>query len=426
MFKRIVAILLTFASLLSVCGFAAGGAMKLGVTKIESEAFSGDVSLTTLTLDEELTYIGSEAFKDCTGLTAIYCFNDALVIEDDAFDGVTDAVVYCNSMSTMDTFAHNKGMTVKYLNAFETACDTPESEASVLLPITWSVVNPMPGRDVKSTFTYKVYREGVAAPVQTTTTTAQELTYTPTVGGNYHVDITMDNELTSTTLSTGKISVASILTMGTFNKKPIQWQVLAVNGKQALVVTKTGLTMGSYFNPSWIKYKYCHWSGSNIGVESTNYKGSAPESSSTRYRQSISHNHVPLSKDETKWGTEADLYYLHARYWCNTTFYESAFTASEKKRILSVTNKNADSPAGVDGGSDTVDRVFFLSYDEVNRYLPTAADRKLGIDWWLRSPGKYRVNAMYVYANGNISTSGSDVGHNNVYYRPAMWIKIGA
>lgn len=424
MFKRIVAILLVLASLLSVCGFAAGGATKLGVTRIESEAFSGDVSLTTLTIDEELTYIGSAAFKDCTGLTAIYCFNDAIVIEDDAFDGVTNAVVYCNSMSTMDNFAHNKGMTVKYLNAFETACDTADGEASVLLPITWSVVNPMPGRDIKSTFTYKVYRDGVTNPVQTTTTTSQEVTYTPTVGGNYYVDITMDNELTSTTLSTSKVTVASVLTMGTFNNKPIQWQVLTVNGKQALVVSKTGLRTGSYFDPEWIKFKYTYWAKSYVGNISTNYRGSGEATSKSQW-PAFSPTHVPLDWDGKKWGTEADLYYLHARYWCNTTFYESAFTASEKKRILSVTNKNADSPAGIDGGPDTVDRVFFLSYDEVNRYLPTAAERKIGVDWWLRSPGKYRVNAMYVYANGNISTSGSDVGHNNVYYRPAMWIKIG-
>ena len=431
MFKRIVAILLVLASLFSVCACAAGGATKLGVTRIESEAFSGDVSLTTLTLDEETAYIGSQAFKDCTGLTAIYCFNDSIVIEDDAFEGVTDAVVYCNSLSTMDAYAHDRGMTVKYLNTFETACDTPDGEASVLLPITWSVVNPMPGRDVKSTFTYRVYRDGVASPVQTATTTDLEFVYTPTVGGDYYVDITMDNEYTSTTLSTNKVTVASVLTMGTYDGNPIQWMVLTVSGKKALVLSKSALVKRSYFNPSWIKFKYTYWAKSYVGIEGINYRGSNAATSSTNWNNisksgPISPSHIPLDWDGKKWGTDADLFYLHARYWCNTTFYQGSFTSSERSRILSVTNKNADSPKGIAGGPDTEDRIFFLSYDEVDRYMPNESQRDINKDWWLRSPGGVRCNAMYVRgSDGSVSTSGADVGHSDVWYRPAMWIRIG-
>ena len=45
--------------------------------------------------------------------------------------------------------------------------------------------------------------------------------------------------------------------------------------------------------------------------------------------------------------------------------------------------------------------------------------------WWLRTPGQFLCNAIYVLQNGVISTYGSDVGHHNLGYRPAMWITIG-
>ncbi len=96
----------------------------------------------------------------------------------------------------------------------------------------------------------------------------------------------------------------------------------------------------------------------------------------------------------------------------------------------------------VDGSSDTEEDIFFLSYDEFNTYfitreearrLPTAACKAAHKNmcennncyWLLRSPGEFRCNAMYIHLNGKLSIYGSDVGHDSLGYRPAMWITIG-
>ncbi|MBQ3668060.1 MAG: leucine-rich repeat protein, partial [Clostridia bacterium] len=113
MLKKIGVFMLLLALLVPLC--AAEGevrASKLGVKVIEAGAFSEDQALSTITLDEDLTYIGSKAFQNCTGLLTVYCFSPDVVIEDDAFEGVEDAVVYCNLDSSMDTYAHNKGLSV--------------------------------------------------------------------------------------------------------------------------------------------------------------------------------------------------------------------------------------------------------------------------------------------------------------------------
>ncbi len=443
--KRLSALLLAVCILLSCVTLAGSPANRLGVRIIEDEAFSGDESLSTVTLSEDVTYIGQDAFKNCSSLLTVYCFSPDAVIEDSAFDGVTNATVYCDVNSTMDLYAHDKGLTVKYLNAFEIECDTDEN-ACVLLPITWSVVNPMPGRNIDSTYVYEVYKEGDSAPLYTSSPTGDtEFSYTPLTGGDYYLDITMTNELTETKLATKKVKVKDKLYMGHFEQDgdsstsdKIEWQVLAVKGNKALVITTKILVNNSYFNPYWIKYKYTYWAHSYIGkASSVNYRGSGPESDATRIT-GISTNHIPLA--DGSWGTESDLYHLHCRYWCNNTFLNSAFSAKEKQRIVLTNNVNNDSPAGVDGGPDTQDSVFFLSYDELREYMPTNASRKCGMttvaarnknnnttnNWWLRSPGKYRVNAMYVMgSSGTLSTSGSDVGHKSVGYRPCMWIRIG-
>ena len=155
--KRLSALLLAVCILLSCVSLAGSPANRLGVRIIEDEAFSGDESLSTVTLSEDVTYIGQDAFKNCSSLLTVYCFSPDAVIEDSAFDGVTNATVYCDVNSTMDLYAHDKGLTVKYLNAFETECDTDEN-ACVLLPITWSVVNPMPGRNIDFIRTFKALR----------------------------------------------------------------------------------------------------------------------------------------------------------------------------------------------------------------------------------------------------------------------------
>lgn len=431
--------LLRTALILSLL-FCMGSALALtGVNIIEDEAFKGDTELSEITLPEGLKRIGSEAFSGCENLSAVYCLSRDAVIEETAFDEGTSAVIWCYSDSTMAAYGYARGLDTRYYDAFslEPACDP--ANACILLPFSWQVTDAVEGNN---RYSFEVYKTGSDTPAATGTSAEPVLTFTPREVGSYFIRVTLNNEYTSTSFDSDPVTIGDKLYIGTWNGYPVEWTILTVNGNRALLLTKGILRNGSYFNPEWIKYKYCYWAGSYIGsAESVNYRGSGAESASTKIT-GISPTHVPLDwaaarkEDGGRWGKDSDLYYVHARYWCNETFYKTAFTDAERKLILKVTNQNADSPAGIDGGPETNDYVFFLSYSELTSYLPAKADRKCkgapgsGVsgtyNWWLRTPGKYRVNAMYVIgSDGGVSTSGSDVGHSSVGYRPAMWIKVG-
>ena len=97
------------------------------------------------------------------------------------------------------------------------------------------------------------------------------------------------------------------------------------------------------------------------------------------------------------------------------------------------------------GGNNTQDRVFLLSYAEAWKYfkddnarmcVPTEYAVKQGIStisryqvggketccWWLRSPGDYQYNALDVCYDG--SRLGDNVNHSFYAVRPALWVNL--
>ena len=153
------------------------------------------------------------------------------------------------------------------------------------------------------------------------------------------------------------------------------------------------------------------------------------------------------------------------RNWLNEIFYNTAFKASEKSKILTTTVVNKDNPNpidGVKGGNDTLDSVFLLSNEEAKLYFssendrisyPTAYARNRGAsyysstggaNWWLRSPGIKQTNADYGYngvqdvsGNGVIISAGTYAHHSNLgraeynqdtelTVRPAMWVNLAS
>jgi hypothetical protein len=143
------------------------------------------------------------------------------------------------------------------------------------------------------------------------------------------------------------------------------------------------------------------------------------------------------------------------RSWLNNDFYNTAFSASDRKRIVTAHNENPDSyelykpwnkdseVAGAVGGNATDDNVFLLSFEEVRDYLdgrlynykigaenynqkllcrPTAYVKAHGVEtysnsdniypadtvgccwWWLRSPGYAQDFAATVCDNGALSS----------------------
>lgn len=150
------------------------------------------------------------------------------------------------------------------------------------------------------------------------------------------------------------------------------------------------------------------------------------------------------------------------RAYLNGEFYDK-FSAAEKARILQVTNKNPDNPwYGTNGGADTQDKLFLLSLHEAacqyfgdssaNLYYPGKNQRywfqrkdknnskrlaKLqGKDWcwwwWLRSPGRVSVKAVYIWGtDGTIGIQGNNILIGNLSdgkctggVRPALWLRL--
>ena len=147
--------------------------------------------------------------------------------------------------------------------------------------------------------------------------------------------------------------------------------------------------------------------------------------------------------DDTTW---AD---CELRAWLNTEFAGKAFNRKETERLVTTHVAN-DSRQGyekykeTDGGEDTEDRVFLLSYHEVfDLYLtdetvrqcePTTSliakgaiipDLQFAYDlgswsWWLRSPGRDQKTASVVQHDGKYNTEKTNLRGVNV--RPAIWV----
>lgn len=149
------------------------------------------------------------------------------------------------------------------------------------------------------------------------------------------------------------------------------------------------------------------------------------------------------------------------RKYLNDDFY-SKFNENDKSKIIPVLNKNTDNPwYGSKGGEDTTDSIFLLSIEEVvcqyfgdsssklqnrgknQRYWFERKDennskriarldaKKGGAWWWLRSPGRVNVKAVYIHGDGNIGIQGNNILKGNIGdgrciggVRPALWLKL--
>ncbi len=139
------------------------------------------------------------------------------------------------------------------------------------------------------------------------------------------------------------------------------------------------------------------------------------------------------------------------RNYLNNVFYDT-FSQEEKARIVSMTNTNADNPwFKTKGGTDTVDRIFLLSLEEVCRYfgdssenLQNKGSQRWLIDddnnqrrqakyaglyhWWrLRSPGYYGRTSASINAKGNVYVRGNGVygrPRDGGGVRPALWLRL--
>lgn len=149
------------------------------------------------------------------------------------------------------------------------------------------------------------------------------------------------------------------------------------------------------------------------------------------------------------------------RKYLNGEFYDK-LSATDKSRIIPVININPDNQwYGSKGGADTQDHIFILSIEEAvcqyfgdsssklqnrgknQRYWFERKDennskRRATLEankrytwWWLRSPGRVNVKAVYIHGDGNIGIQGNNILKGNIGdgkciggVRPALWLKL--
>ena len=131
------------------------------------------------------------------------------------------------------------------------------------------------------------------------------------------------------------------------------------------------------------------------------------------------------------------------RSWLNRSFYQDAFSSYHQEMILD-TEVTADrNPEySTDSGSDTNDKIYLLSIDEVKKYFnsqssrmcqPTVYAKVQGsylLDsnswWWLRTPGKDGKHISLVYTDGEIVSEGFRTYVTDGTVRPVMWLDLSA
>ncbi len=127
----------------------------------------------------------------------------------------------------------------------------------------------------------------------------------------------------------------------------------------------------------------------------------------------------------------------NAESWCQSLITE-AFTKKEQTLLINTLldmgpyttqpddmNRIFSSPRLEE---DMYEKLFFLSTKEVEKYLPTKEDRKLGVSWFTRTPIQGSVDVtvprtIYVSGTGRFTASQSHLKSN---YRPAMNLDLSS
>ena len=211
----------------------------------------------------------------------------------------------------------------------------------------------------------------------------------------------------------GNYEIGSIITFGGYN-----WQIIDTKDDAALIISEYIIEQRSYHDA----YKDITWAGCSL------------------------------------------------RKYLNGEFFNK-FNADDQSRIITVKNKNHNNQwYGSKGGADTQDKIFLLSiYDVVCRYFGDSSKKLMnrgknqkywfqgrkdennskrigryeneswGSWWWLRSPGRLNIKAVYIHGNGDIGIQGNNILKGNLTdviksdisdgkcaggVRPALWLKL--
>ena len=164
------------------------------------------------------------------------------------------------------------------------------------------------------------------------------------------------------------------VSFGSFEGKPIQWQVVDQRGKMRLLLADEIVTRRHYHRTT---LEDATWSDCSL------------------------------------------------RKWLNREFLNDAFTPAERLKIVPNKLKNLrNRKFYTQGGPDTMDRVHVPGVEEIERYMPEQADRAGSDWWWLRCPGSNLFSAVAVYDDGTIYENGIHIDYEECGVRPAVWILL--
>ncbi|MGN0803720.1 MAG: DUF6273 domain-containing protein [Candidatus Faecivicinus sp.] len=113
------------------------------------------------------------------------------------------------------------------------------------------------------------------------------------------------------------------------------------------------------------------------------------------------------------------------RRWLNGEFLDAAFTREERAAVIAGRVDNPRNPKFfTQGGAPSMDKVFILTLEEIEKYLPAQQERALGRWWWVRMPGCNLLSAVSVCEDGSIYDIGINVNYESGGVRPALWVLL--
>jgi hypothetical protein len=170
-----------------------------------------------------------------------------------------------------------------------------------------------------------------------------------------------------------EFSIGNTVTYGNYEGKPIQWDVVGENGKMRLLLSS----------------------------------------------KIITHRAYNTERSNIDWST------CSLRKWLNKDFLNEAFSFSERMCIVNAPKENKPNHTWYTPcGPDTRDKVFILSHDEAEEFVPNPAQRVADEWWWLRTQGHNNLSAEGVYTDGSIYDIGLNIADERIGIRPAIWVVL--
>lgn len=167
--------------------------------------------------------------------------------------------------------------------------------------------------------------------------------------------------------------VGNTVTFGAYNGKPIRWKVCDASGKMKMLIAEEIVLEKPY---------------NDLRVD-------------------------------TYWQTTS------LRKWLNQDFLQEAFTKEERMMVIATRRTNEPNECFyTNAGLPTMDKVFVLSKQELDHYLPEKADRTFGKWWWLRTPGDNLLAVEAVDEQGEAYLHGVNINYESGGVRPALWVLL--